>query len=115
MDQVKLAHLIETLVFFKRRKDMYLTAVNVPTVQAFLRGLTISFRVWGCDVPLDTRAQVTERLGWRFTALGIEPQMREKGCSEEEIIDELIKLEIETWQTYAIDLFGPQTVRHTSV
>ena len=39
--------------------------------------------------------QVHERRGWRGSALGPIPHMREQGMTDEAIMDELIEIEVE--------------------
>jgi hypothetical protein len=90
--------IIEILRSARDRKAMYLGTVDVPSAENFLNGFKVGCFACGRDVPLEVRARVTTKRGWVWSAKGPIEEMRERGLTEEEIVDELFAIEIAAWE-----------------
>jgi hypothetical protein len=81
---------------------MYVQPANLATVQSFLTGFATGCLVCGYDIHRDLGSGLKEVRGWEWNAVGPIPQMRAKGLSEEEIMDELIEIEADFILKYVI-------------
>lgn len=86
------SHLIERLELMQQRKAMLVQPVSVSAVLDFLRGFRNAYRCCGVRSDVD---KAEKQRGWKLSALGPVPQMRKKGMSDEQIMDELIAIEID--------------------
>jgi hypothetical protein len=87
---------IAALERFRTRTAMYIHPVNVPKARSFLYGLRLGVLVFGIRWERDVWWQVQETRGWQQRSVGPVPQMKAKGITSRQIIDELIDIEIET-------------------
>lgn len=92
--------IIEILRSARGRKAMYLGTADVASAEDFLNGFQVGCFACGQDIPPEIRERVTTERGWRWSAMGPIVQMRERGLTEEEIIDELFAIEIEAWEAF---------------
>jgi hypothetical protein len=90
--------IIEILRSARHRKAMYLGTVDVPSAENFLNGFQVGCFACGQDIPLEIRERVTTARGWGWSAKGPIEEMRERGLTEEEIVDELFAIEIAAWE-----------------
>ena len=97
MDKTTLAKAIEGLEKVRQRPAMFIGTVTVESMDIFLGGFTLAF--WAFDYSQEFEREATYKRGWTFPPIGPIPQMREKGYSEEQIIDELIMVKITALQT----------------
>ena len=88
-----LATAISRLKDIKRRKSMWFRP-SVDNAQTFLAGYRGALRAMGVEISAHSE-HVVERRGWVQSSIGYTPSMREKGLSEDEIIDELIEILVE--------------------
>ena len=77
---------------FIGRKD------DVDGVINFLQGFLAACDSLGFRYSRDINRQVIIESDWETGAEGVWLQMRQKGMSEEEIVQELLRLEIKCWQ-----------------
>jgi hypothetical protein len=89
------AHLLGVLKSLKGRKGMYLHPVSVDSVVNFLTGLSCAVGAIGNGAMWAAQ----EKRGWKKSSVGPIPQMREKGMTDEQIMDELIDIEIEMFES----------------
>lgn len=82
-------YLVQLLKHIKQRPSMYIHPVNADSLMNFLCG----FR---CVVNDKSWWQIQEKRGWKKSSVGPVPQMRKKGMSEEEIMNELVDIEVES-------------------
>jgi len=87
-----LAKLVETLKSVRERKEMYFQPVTVEAAESFLGGFRVACLVSGAIEDADW-LDLQESRGWKSNAMGPVGEMRERGLTEEQIIDELIELE----------------------
>lgn len=90
--------IIEILRSARGRKAMYLGTIDVPSADSFLYGFRVGCFACGRDLSLAVRERVTTAHGWEWSARGPIEEMRERGLSEEEIVDELFAIEISAWE-----------------
>jgi hypothetical protein len=88
--------LIEILRSFQKRKGMYVYPVNARAVQNFLHGFEASCSAFGFKFDRELWWTVGESRGWKRAPEGPARPMGAKGLSEDEIMDELIEIEIDT-------------------
>jgi hypothetical protein len=86
--------MIQILRSFQDRKKMYVQPLDVANVQSFLGGFVVGSFAADFELPHELAWTAQERRGWEQSALGPVRQMRERGMSEEEIMDELIEIQI---------------------
>lgn len=86
---------IQLLERFLQQKQDFVFPLEPQSVELFLTGFRAACVACGLDVPRKLKQQVLERRGWKFSASGPLPQMRDKGMKDDAIMDELIKIEID--------------------
>lgn len=77
---------------------MYLSEVTIPSAIDFLEGFSVATSIFGCKPSTEITKEVYETRGWEFLAAWPHEEMKNKGMKEEEIIDELFQIEIESWK-----------------
>ena len=89
--------IVATLERVRQRPGMYVAA-ELPAVVNFLAGFYVGCSVAGVSAPTDglDDTVVVER-GWKVSSLGPLLSMKERGLSDEAILDELLAIEIEIW------------------
>ncbi|MHB1558572.1 MAG: hypothetical protein ACYC61_14035 [Isosphaeraceae bacterium] len=92
--------ILEILRSARSRKSMYLGTVDVPSAETFLNGFLVGCFACGRDVPLEIREQVTIARGWTWSAARPIDEMRERGLTEEQVVDELFAIEIAAWEAW---------------
>ena len=100
--------LVEVLNELKRRPNGYVYPVNTDNLRAYLSGLNRGFLVaLNSSEPkekwyqlVDARRDATRNRGWKVLSISADYEMREKGIPEEDIIQEMIEIEIETWNIW---------------
>jgi hypothetical protein len=90
--------IIEILGNARSRKAMYFGTVDVPSAEDFLNGFQVGCFACRRDIPLEVRERVTTARGWGWSAKRPIEEMRERGMTEEEIVDELFAIEISAWE-----------------
>ena len=71
---------------------------NVDSTMKFLQGFLVASDALGFKYSRDISRQVIIENDWEPRPGGVWLQMRDKGMSEEAIVQELIRLEIKNWQ-----------------
>ncbi len=90
--------ILEILRSARSRKAMYLGTVDVPSAECFLNGFVVGCFACGRDLPLEIHEQVTIARGWTWSAARPIDEMRERGLTEEQVVDELFAIEIAAWE-----------------
>lgn len=93
--------LIEHLRSFQKRKSMYVGHATIEAVEAFLTGFRIGRHGMGLEIDIELQGAAQAARGWEQSAAGPVPQMKSKGQSDIEIMDELIEIEIGVLQELA--------------
>jgi hypothetical protein len=89
--------ILDVLEGFRTRKLMYIDPVCAEEAEKFLGAFDIG--CFACGIPLEWH-DVVERRGWKLVSVSLIPQMRERGLSEEQVIDELIAFREEAVRSY---------------
>jgi hypothetical protein len=87
--------LLQLLQRLQQSKEMFIFPLTLASLENYLSGFRGACAACGFEVNRKLRQQVIERHGWKFSAAGPASQMKEKGMSEEAIMDELIAIEME--------------------
>jgi hypothetical protein len=95
----ELSSLIEFLVHIEDRIAMCIGSNDdVRSVEAFLIGIRVSYGMFGYSYDAEIESDTLSKHGWVRQSTGELNQMRKAGMSEEAIVKELIRLEVEKWQ-----------------
>lgn len=101
MQRAALDRLLEILRSARERKKMYFSPIGPVAVGHWLHGLRTGFSFVGLEWPSKYRRSVVESRGWEYgDAAGEIPALERRGLSPEEVADELLAIEIDTWQFY---------------
>jgi hypothetical protein len=84
-----------TLRVFQARPHLFLGPVTLDRVQVWLGGFEAAAAATRGKAPHDAFSEVLRDRGWQESGHGPMPDMRQKGLSDEQIINELIDIEIE--------------------
>ena len=93
--------LIQLLTRLRQSKEMFLYPLTSGSLENYLNGFRGAGAACGVEAPRKLRQQVIEARGWKFSAAGPAPQMKQKGLTDEAIMDELIDIEIALLQHIA--------------
>jgi hypothetical protein len=86
---------IEKLLrLFQAKPHLFLGQVTLERVEVWLGGFIAGCGVCGPKEDQDLSIKVVEKRGWKLSARGLTWQMREKGLSDHQIINELIEIQI---------------------
>jgi hypothetical protein len=94
----QLGRLLEILRSARQQKRMYFQPVDVETAVTFLNAFDVGCFACGIDLSNVFRERATNERGWEWNALGPEREMRSRGHTDEQIIDELFLIEITAWE-----------------
>lgn len=92
--------ILEILRSARSRKAMYLGTVDVPSAESFLNGFEVGCFACGRDLPLEIREQATTARGWTWSAARPIDEMRQRGLTEEQVVDEFFAIEIAAWEAW---------------
>jgi hypothetical protein len=92
---------IKLLRQLQKQKEAFVHPLEIGGVETYLAGFRAGCAAFGAELPPKLRASVLERRGWKRSAAGPVPQMKEKGMTDLAVMDELIEIEIELWQRFA--------------
>ncbi len=98
--QEVIARLIEQLKLAVSRPALFAGKATVDAVGSFLNGMSLACFATGIVISLDIRREATKSRGWKFyanTAL----YLRDQGLSEEQIVQELLRIEIKMLEIVA--------------
>lgn len=87
--------LMQLLQQVQKQKGMFLFPLSVASLENYLNGFRAASAACGIEVPRKLRQQVLESRGWKFAGAGPVPQMKERGLTEEAMLEELLEIEIE--------------------
>jgi hypothetical protein len=98
--------LIETIAHMRRRPSMYLDPIDPHQLETFLGGLRTGLQAFGLVWnSMNHRQAVVEARGIEYSAAQWEThELRSRGLSACEIVDELLAIELEMWQAHRADL-----------
>lgn len=85
--------MIEILQSVRERKEMYFQPISVEAANNFLGGIWVTCFAFGVCTHEDWDAAIKLR-GWEVLSIGPTREMRVRGLSEEQMIDELIEIQI---------------------
>ena len=81
---------------------MFVFPFNLQNLESFLNSFTLGYLLAESDLEFSDKIAawkyVVKKRGWKINSLGIEKEMREKGESEKEILEETLQIEIEVWK-----------------
>lgn len=89
--------IVERLITIQQRPNAYIDEILGP-VGNFLVGLDMVCEIIRIMPDPDISEQVFLEHGWKPSAFGADVQMRKKGFTEQQIIDELLSMEVEIWK-----------------
>jgi hypothetical protein len=98
MDEGAVTKAIEGLEHVRKRPTMSLGTSSEPAVQLFLMGFRSACQAIGWPITLELRREATWKRGWGFPAVGPAGEMRERGYTEAQVVEELLMIEITTLQ-----------------
>lgn len=99
MDEV-LDRLIRVLESARKRKNMYFDPVSPVAAIHWLNGLRTGVSFYGLDWSFVHRQRAVERLGLEYCAAAWEDgQLVRRGLTSEAVVDQLLAIEIEMWQS----------------
>jgi hypothetical protein len=84
-----------TLRLFQARPHLFLGAVTLERVQVWLGGFEAAAAATRVKASQGAFSDVLRERGWQESGHGPVPEMRQKGLSDEQIMNELIDIEIE--------------------
>ena len=85
---------IEALEKVRQRPAMFFHQPSEASAEDYLSGFATACHAFGLPIPFELRREATYMRGWGFPSVGPVPEMRERGYSEQEIVDELLVIEI---------------------
>ena len=80
---------IEHLATIRKRPGMFL-GPSVASAEDFLTGFRTALSLAGVPLSRESHQTSFQRRGWTWTALRAVPSMRERGLSDDQVVDELI-------------------------
>jgi hypothetical protein len=92
---------VELLREVRRRPPVWLGGYSPDSLIHFLHGVNAAVGVFGLRVDRylgSSYGQVITERGWEHLAVAPVDEMRERGLSDQEIVQELLTIEIETWK-----------------
>ena len=92
---------IELLEHVRLRPTMYFGTPSEKTVQDFMCGFGLACIAFGVPMSLETNREATYKRGWGFPAIGPASEMRERGYTKAQVVDELLMIEITELQLLA--------------
>ena len=93
--------LIAELHLMLLRPALFVGENTVLGTQMYFRGVGLTLETMGVRRSSDTHIQVIESRGWKFSTNGAVNDMRERGLSEEQMVQELILIEIKRLEIVA--------------
>jgi hypothetical protein len=95
--------IIEFLKAIQQRPLMYISRMDTELLECLIHGFSIGCFASSGDAGLiakhaKLRIDVLKERGWNSEAYSPSKEMKQLGMSDVDIIDELLKIEIEVWQ-----------------
>ncbi len=94
--------IISELETMKHRLNMFIQPQTPEILQCYLnglgRGVMLSFTSLIFDDYVNARRASNKQRGWKLRSKSPLYEMREKGISEDEIVQELLEIEIQMWK-----------------
>lgn len=88
------ARLIVEVESVIKRPNSYFGRSTPTTAQAFCMGVNCAILVFGGKLSHELHLKALESRGWKFTSTDGLDLMQERGLSEEQIVEELLRLQI---------------------
>lgn len=101
MTRDDLAKAIDTLEEARQWPGMFMHPTGEASAQNFLSGFGAACYAFGVTLSLEHRRQAAADRGWSFPSTGPAGQMRERGYTEAQVVDELIAIEIQALEVLA--------------
>jgi hypothetical protein len=100
-------NIVRVLEHIRKRPGMYFSS-EVPTVVTFLDGFKTACVILDPELDFDALFKhVILNRGWEHGAQAVWSQMRERGFSEEAVVDEMIAIYTAVWEKIAIQADQP--------
>jgi hypothetical protein len=100
MQRAALDRLLAILHNARRRKEMYFSPVAPVPVVHWLHGLRTGASFTGLEWSAEHFGSALARRGLKFLTIATEvEELRARGLSDEAIVDELLSIEIEMWES----------------
>lgn len=101
MTKDDIAKVIATLELVRQRPAMFMGRVSGTPAELFLSGVAAVCHALGTRISFEVREQAATERGWPFPPYGPAVEMRERGFTEEQVVDELIAIEIRALEILA--------------
>ena len=98
LERSDIERILYALENMRQRQPMYLEAVNIEAMVNFIHGFNLGIFTLGFKIPDMVYEQAYKQRGWEYTARGAWQDMRDRGLSEETIMDELLAVEMDAWR-----------------
>jgi hypothetical protein len=92
--------LIEILSRARLRPEMYFNPIGPASFELWLNGLNTGVSIFGLAWKSDHRKAALAARGLELKAIGEADDLRQRGLSPSEVVDELLSIEIEMWQSH---------------
>lgn len=106
MAKVNIEEIIRFLNHVKQKPNMYVDKSDITSMESLIYGFNAGCHIMSDAInPLKHRDiidQVKIDRGWHFSPVSVTVEMKKRGLSDEEIIQELLDIEIETWRRMEI-------------
>ena len=99
--QEMIAKLIEQLKLALTRPALFMGETTVNAAISFLNGMGLACHAVGIAPTLDTKREAVKSRGWEFGPTGGLAYMREANLTEEQIVQELLRIEIKMLELVA--------------
>jgi hypothetical protein len=101
MSKVNYSKIINALFHVKERPQMHIGKPSVESLECFIHGFNSGCFFANSDIDSAKHRKLLEQItverGWLLRPVSVSVEMRERGMSEPEIIQELLTIEIEAW------------------
>ena len=101
MTSAKITEIIKFLEAVRKRPNMSVLNFNIEAMEALIHGFNVGCYL--CEEKLfpqkhkEIKDNVTIEREWHLKPVSVTYEMKERGLSDEEIIQELLTIEIEAW------------------
>ncbi len=92
--------IIKLLESVRQRKGMYLDPVDGRAAENFVNGTSCVLAAMGVYDREQCWNRTVAVRGWKVRATKLVPQMQARGLSDEQIADEILAIEAESWRLW---------------
>ncbi|NEU74290.1 hypothetical protein PI95_017420 [Hassallia byssoidea VB512170] len=100
--------LLETVRFktCHQRKAIYFFPVDGKSALNFVCGVRSAANALGLQENRDAWWLAIETRGWKISPLGFLPEMQERGMTDEQMAEEILAIEIDTWRILQAEILS---------